>query len=82
MSQQTFDLVKKYYPHLSDEDLGDLLMEATCFPFGSLEQVEKNLIELIENTDGTLEGAFIFANEKLDRQWAEYKANAELFHES
>jgi len=75
MSQQIYNLAKKYYPHLNDEDLGDLLMEATCFPFGTPEQVEAGLIELIENTDGTLEGALIFANEQMDKAWSEYKSN-------
>jgi hypothetical protein len=69
------ELARKYYPHLNDEDLGDLLIETTCFPFGNPEKVEKNLIELIENTDGTLEGAIEFANEQMQEEWAKHKAN-------
>lgn len=59
------NLAKKYYPHMDDEELGDLLMEATCFPFGSPEQVERNLIELVENTDGTLQGAIDFTYKQM-----------------
>jgi len=69
-------LVKNHYPHLEDDLVYDLLIETTCFPFGDYEAVEKNLIELIENTDGTLEGAMEFADNKMKQAWIEHKARS------
>jgi hypothetical protein len=62
MYQQCVDLVKKYYPNLPEKDYGNLLMGATCFPMGGPEYIEPQLIELIENTDGSLEQALGYAD--------------------
>jgi len=35
------DLVRKYIPDASDEEIGFILWEHTCFPMGSSEMVEK-----------------------------------------
>ncbi len=68
MCQKCVDLVKQYYPELPEDDYGDLLMSATAFPFGGPETVERQLKELREKTDGTLQGAIRFACEELLRQ--------------
>ena len=65
--------VEWHYPHLSDEERGEILMSATCFPFGSPEHIEAQLIELKEKTDGTLRGALIFAHDEMDRQMKEFR---------
>lgn len=59
------DIIEKYYPGLSDEEANDLLFNATCFPFGSFAQVEENLKELIEKTDGTVNGAIEFSYKQM-----------------
>ncbi len=72
MCQKCFDAVKKYYPRLPEKHYGDLLMGATAFPFGDAETVERQLKELIEKTDGTLEGAYAFAAAELDKGMAQF----------
>jgi hypothetical protein len=46
MCQKCADLMKKYYPLL--DDYTDILMNYTSFPFGSPEQIEKEIIHLQE----------------------------------
>lgn len=74
MCDQCALAVEWHYPDLTDEERGELLMSATCFPFGSPEQIEAQLVELKEKTDGTLLGALGFADMELDRQMTEYYA--------
>jgi hypothetical protein len=73
MCQECVDIVKKYYPNLSENDQGELLLSATAFPFASPDYIEKQLKELVENTDGTLESALCYAENKLTEAWAEAK---------
>jgi len=70
MCQKCADLVQKYYPKLSDEQHGALLFNATCFPFGNPEDVERQLKELVEKTDGTLDGALAFADTEMEAAMA------------
>lgn len=43
------ELVKKYFPDVSDEEADFILWEKTAFPVGGLEVVEKQLKELSRN---------------------------------
>lgn len=54
------------YPKLSIEDKVHLLLSATCFPFGSPEQVAEQLLDHLANTDGTMEAAIDRAHRQLD----------------
>lgn len=72
MCQGCNDLMLKYYPHLSDADKGHLLMNCTCFPFGGPDLIEKQLIELKANTDGSLNEAMAYAESQMDKQLAEH----------
>lgn len=65
MCERCVELLKQYYPHLSEADAGELLMGATAFPFASPEYIEKQLKELREKTDGSLHGALVFAKAAL-----------------
>ena len=73
MCEQCVLAVEWHYPNLTDEERGEVLMSATCFPFGSPELIEEQLVELKEKTDGTLRGALVFANAELDRQMREFR---------
>jgi len=73
MCEQCALAVEWHYPKLSDEERGELLMSATCFPFGSPETIEAQLVELKEKTDGTLHGAIVWAHQELDRQMTEFR---------
>ena len=70
MCANCLTVTQRHYPDLSDSDISQLLWEATAFPFGSSELIEKQLIELRGNTDGTLGGAIAYANNKLDQAMA------------
>lgn len=74
MCEKCVELVKKYYPNLPESDYGDLLMGATCFPHCGPEHLEPQLIELIENTDGSLGQALGYADMQLEKDWRKYKA--------
>ena len=65
MCQKCVDACLKHYPLLTAEEWGELLMGATCFPFGSPEQVEEQLAELKKNTDGTLGSAIAWVEQQL-----------------
>ena len=73
MCEQCALAVEWHYPHLTDAERGEILMSATCFPFGSPEMIDAQLAELREKTDGTLLGALVFAHAELDRQMTEFK---------
>ena len=64
MCEKCVELVDKYYPSFSDQEKSDLLICATCFPFGQPEDIERQLKELVDNTDGTLDGAMSFAEKE------------------
>ena len=65
MCQKCVDAVQKYYPNLPEEDWSRLLWGATAFPMGDAEQIEEQLAELIENTDGSLESALAYADKQM-----------------
>lgn len=68
MCQQCLDVAVKHYPNLNEEEIGRLLMSATSFPHGTAESIEKQILELKENTDGSLDGAISYAEKELDKQ--------------
>ena len=37
------DLVLKYFPNISDDEIKFILWEKTCYPFGDIEIVEKQI---------------------------------------
>ena len=70
MCEKCLAAVRLHYPDLAEAEQVKLLWEATAFPFGSSGLIEKQLIELRGNTDGTLGGAIAYANNKLDQAMA------------
>ena len=82
MCQKCIDAAKRHYPDFSDEEVGALLMNATCFPFGSPELVERQIIEVRQNTDGSLQSAIDFAHEELDREMNKFRSQATLLIDS
>lgn len=66
MCQRCVDAVRKYYPQVSDEDMGDFLMAATAFPAGGSDLIERQLKEAKEATDGSVEAACAFACAQVD----------------
>ena len=65
MCQKCLKAIQKYYPHLNDSEQRELLVGATCFPFGSPKMVEEQLAELREKTDGSLRAALKMVEEQL-----------------
>jgi len=51
MCQQCVDVVNRHFPDLAWDDKVDILWEFTSFPFGDVEEVERQLIELKEKVD-------------------------------
>ena len=77
MCQQCVDVVTSHYGHLSAEDRAELLWSATCFPFGSPDQLEAQLIEMKAETDGTLEAAIDFAGRQMDAEFTRFRQRTE-----
>jgi len=46
------DLVRQYWPSVTDEEADSILWNCTCFPFGSLERVREQLAELARRSGG------------------------------
>ena len=67
MCEKCLAAVRLHYPDLAEAEQVKLLWEVTAFPSGSSGLIEKQLIELRGNTDGTLAGAIAYADAKLDR---------------
>ncbi len=65
--------LQKYYPGLTEEEQGDILMNATAFPFGSEDLIERQLKEVCEATDGSFDKAIGYAEMKLDGAHKKYK---------
>ncbi len=63
MCEKCIAAVQEYYPDLPEDKWDDLLWGATAFPMGSPEQIEGQLAEMRDNTDGSLEGALSYADE-------------------
>ena len=66
MCEKCNELITKYYPDLEWEEQYDILICATCFPFGQPEDIERQLKELVEKTDGTVDGAMAFADAEME----------------
>lgn len=65
MCQQCIDHVRRIFPDLPEQDIGHLLLGATAFPLAQPDTIEKQLLELKEKTNGTLEGMLAFADQEL-----------------
>jgi hypothetical protein len=70
------DLVKKYFPSFSVDDCYEVLWTTTCYPFGNSKDIEKNLQELKENTDNTVEGMIKYTYNKIDEHQQPFKINS------
>lgn len=68
MDASWIELARKYYPNASDSILSNILWSTTCFPFGTSEQVEKDLIEISSQTDDPIKAIEIVA-ENLMKEW-------------
>jgi hypothetical protein len=68
------DLARSVVGDLSEEDCRDLLWNATCYPFGSPEQVAKTLRESWDGGGKTVAGAIDYATAELDRAMDEYRS--------
>lgn len=60
-----YDNVARLLPKVPEDKRHELLMNATCFCFGSIEEVEKQLAELAEKTDGTFAAAMNFVEAEM-----------------
>jgi hypothetical protein len=69
MCNECYNAVTYFYPYLSDEDKYNVLIGATCFPFGNPQQVANQLFDLVENTDGSVTGALAYADKLLSDEW-------------
>jgi hypothetical protein len=76
MCKKCFDLVGQYFPSINEGERGEILFSATSFPFGDPDYIEKQLIELKANTDGSLMGAIHYTNSKFSEEMKEFKQSS------
>lgn len=69
MCEKCVAAAHKYFPKVSDDDIGDLLFSATCFPFGDHTDVARQLRNLArrKRCDGTVATAAALADADMDR---------------
>lgn len=67
MCQKCHDALRKYYPDVVEEEAGTFLMCVTAFPFGDGDIIERQLREAKENTDGSIEAAYAYADAQVKR---------------
>ena len=77
MCEKCAAAVKKYWPDLPDDQYGTLLYGATCFPFGSPEQVEQHLKEMAEKTNCNLDMALAIADIETEKAMQEIRKEDE-----
>lgn len=73
MCQKCFDAVILHLPKIPEDKISSVLMNATCFPFGSPENVESNILELKQNTDGSYNQILSYAKKQLDSEYDDFK---------
>jgi len=61
MCESCLDAVERWLPKIDPGYRATLLLDATCYPCGNHADVETQIRELAEKTDGTLEGCIAFA---------------------
>jgi len=66
------DVVYRFWGECSDEDAQELLMGATCYPFGSVKQVARQLKKKRKKTDIVGE-AIAIACQEMDEAFEQYK---------
>lgn len=70
-AQQTwFDLVRKHWPGINDDEADLVLWNATCFPFGTVDQVTSNIIEMHARSGGDPREAVNLAVADITRELA------------
>jgi len=74
MCQLCVDAVRKHWPHLSDEEMHDLLWNATAFPFASGEHTAIQVEEMAVRSGGYLGVALALADEDIEKAMAECAA--------
>ena len=80
MCQGCLDVVKKHYGHLPESEWGELLISATCYPFGGPEQIEPQLVAMREAGCNTLSECRAFAQRLMDRYMDEIEADDRCEH--
>jgi hypothetical protein len=61
------------FPDASEEDVGNFLMSATCFPFGHPRDVWRTAYSSWRAGAGTIRGAIRYAHLELDRGMRKFR---------
>ena len=73
MCQQCVDAVREIWPNLPEENMHDLLICATAYPFADAETIKEQLKQAYAASGGNLRAAIAWA----DRQWEEDSLESE-----
>lgn len=68
MCEKCKEAIDKYWTGLPEPLIGELLMNATCFPFGDHNMVAKQLRQMSRRSNQNVEKAIILAHRDLDCQ--------------
>lgn len=72
MSETWFDRVHKYYPNASDKECESVLWNATCFPFGTIEMVDRQLRNGSRKSHRNPTRACYLADRSMSREYDRY----------
>ncbi len=72
MCHKCVEAVRKHLPKIKEEDIGGLLISATSYPFGGPNDIEKEVMTIAKETDGTIGAAMA----RSDSIWEEDYQNS------
>lgn len=64
-----WNAVTKYFPLLTRNEKDDILWSGTCYPAGCNEDVDKQLSELEQKSNGSYENAMRITHDEFDKIW-------------
>ena len=67
------ELVQKHWPNINAEQANELLWNATCFPMGSAEEIELQIISAYQKGQGSVSQAIAIVEEEMYEEFKRHK---------
>ena len=67
------ELVQRHWPDISSEDANEVLWNATCFPMGSVEQIEEQVKEAYRKGRGNVGQAIAIVEDEMFEEFKRHK---------
>ena len=77
MCEKCVEAVRKHFPTVPDERIGELLWSSTAFPLAEPDVIDRQLAEMAGRGITAVDEACAFADEAMDRAMKEYRDERE-----